>query len=35
MLNGTYAKFYNLSEHLAVDEVIVLSKEQLFLSNTS
>jgi hypothetical protein len=26
MLNNTYAKFYNPSEHLAVDEIIVLFK---------
>jgi hypothetical protein len=31
MLNGTYTKFYNPSEHLAVDEVTVLIKGSIIV----
>jgi hypothetical protein len=34
MFSDTYAKFYNPSEHLAVDEVIVLFKGRVIFSNT-
>jgi hypothetical protein len=35
MLNNSYAKFYNSSEHLAVDHIFVLFRErELFSSNT-
>jgi hypothetical protein len=31
MLNNAYAKFYNPSEHLAVDKIIVLFKGRVVL----
>jgi hypothetical protein len=34
ILNDTYAKSYNSSQHLTVDEIAVQSKAELFSSNT-